>query len=195
MRWHKIEFLITQKCEGLFSTIEKKTHETFGVFVFVAVVDDFFVWNLQGWEKWVTKLRGVRISQMAVMLIWRSPSEGLWAEVLSKKKNQGGSSYQELIHLQSYKQVLKVLVLEMILKNKQVKAPFLLNRIFFHSLVIYLLQYWFFCTKCYIISMSGLPIYLFFMNGLVSKSQLLDKFSKINCHLLGKKLFTTYLPF
>lgn len=43
--------------------------------------------------------------------------------------------------------------------------------------------------------MSGLPIYLFFMNGLVSKSQLLDKFSKIYCHLLDKKLFTTYLPF
>ena len=43
----------------------------------------------------------------------KSPSEGLWAEILWKKKNQGGSSYQELIHLQSYKQVL-VFVLKMI---------------------------------------------------------------------------------
>lgn len=132
MRWHKIEFLITQKCEGLFSTIEKKTHETLNC-LFCCCCGWFLLFEIYKAERNESQnSRGVRISQMAVMLIWRSPSE-VSALKYFQKEEPGRKFISGTDSFTSYKQVLKVLVLKMILKNKQVKAPFLLNRIFFHG--------------------------------------------------------------
>ena len=65
-----------------FPTTKKKTHETleYLFLLLLWMISLFEIYKAE--EKWVTKLRGVRISQMAMMLAWRSSSKGLWAEVL-----------------------------------------------------------------------------------------------------------------